>query len=122
MGGILTSRRGAAALVVAAAVLPRLAVLAHERGDILSSFTAQSDDFARVLASSGTYGFVPGTPSAYTQPLCGWFLAALYWAVSRHWLVVGLAQIAVAAGTALVVLWIGRRYLSPRAGLIAALV
>ena len=122
MGGILTSRRRAAALVVAAAVLPRLAVLAYERGDILSSFTEKSDDFARVLASSGTYGFVPGIPSAYTQPLYGWFLAALYWALARHWLVVGLAQIAVAACTALVVLWIGRRYLSPRAGLIAALV
>jgi 4-amino-4-deoxy-L-arabinose transferase-like glycosyltransferase len=122
MGRILTSRRGGAALVAAAAVLPRLAVLLHERGDILASFTEKSDDFARVLVSSGTYGFVPGIPSAYTQPLYGWFLAALYWIVSRQWLVVGLAQIAVATGTALVVLWIGRRYLSARAGLIAALV
>jgi 4-amino-4-deoxy-L-arabinose transferase-like glycosyltransferase len=107
---------------VAAAVLPRLAVLAYERGDILRSFTEKSDDFARVLVSSGTYGFVPGIPSAYTQPLYGWFLAGLYWMIERHWLVVGLAQIAVAAGTALVVLWTGRRFLSPRAGLLAALV
>jgi len=121
MGRILTSRR-ATALVVAAAVVPRLAVLLYERGDILSSFTEKSDDFARVVVSSGTYGFVPGIPSAYTQPLYGWFLAALYWVVSRHWLVVGLAQIAVATGTALVVLWTGRRFLSARAGLIAALV
>ena len=122
MGRILTSRRGAAALVVAAAVLPRLAVLLHERHDILTSFTEKSDDFARVLVSDGTYGFVPGIPSAYTQPLYGWFLATLYWVIDRHWLVVGLAQILVAAGTALVVWWTGRRYLSPRAGLIAALI
>ena len=122
MGRILTSRRGAAALVGAAAVVPRLGVLLYERNNILSSFTEKSDDFARVLVSSGTYGFVPGIPSAYTQPLYGWFLAALYWTISRHWLVVGLAQIAVAAATALLVLWIGRRYLSARAGLIAALV
>jgi len=121
MGRILTSRRPAA-LVVAAAVVPRLAVLLYERGDILSSFTEKSDDFARVLVSSGTYGFVPGIPSAYTQPLYGWFLAALYWTISRQWLVVGLAQIAVAAGTALVVLWTGRRFLTARAGLIAALI
>jgi len=122
MGRILTSWRGAAALVAAAAIVPRLAVLAHERGDILSSFTEKSDDFARILVSSGTFGFVPGIPSAYTQPLYGWFLAGLYWAISRQWLVVGLAQIAVAAGTALIVLWAGRRFISARAGLIAALV
>ena len=122
MGRILTSRRGAAALVAAAAVVPRLAVLAHERGDILSAFVEKSDDFARTLVSSGTYGFLPGHPSAYTQPLYGWFLAALYWTIDRSWLVVGLAQICVAAGTALVVLWTGRRYLSPRAALIATLV
>src|SRR5438128_2712309 len=122
MRRILTSRRGAAALVAAAAVLPRLAVLAHERGTILSSFTEKSDDFAQVLVSSGTYGFVPGIPSAYTQPLYGWFLAGLYWTLGRHWAVVGIAQIVVAAGTALVVLWAGRRFLSPRAGIVAAVV
>ena len=122
MGRILTSWRGAATLVAAAAVVPRLVVLAHERGDILSSFTEKSDDFARVLVSSGTYGFVPGIPSAYTQPLYGWFLAGLYWVISRQWLVVGVAQILVAAGTALIVLWTGRRFLTARAGLIAALV
>jgi hypothetical protein len=122
MGRILTSWRGAAALVTAAAVVPRLAVLAHERGDILSSFTEKSDDFAQVLVSSGTYGFVPGIPSAYTQPLYGWFLAALYWTISRQWLVVGAAQILVAAAVPLVVLAIGRRTLGPRAALVAALV
>jgi hypothetical protein len=126
MRRILTSwpgtRGGAAALVVAAAVLPRLAVLAYERGRILTAFVEKSDTFAQTLASSGTYGFIPGVPSAYTQPLYGWFLAALYWPLERHWLVVGIAQILVAAATALVVLYAGRRFLSARAGLVAALI
>jgi Dolichyl-phosphate-mannose-protein mannosyltransferase len=126
MRRILTSHpitwRGGAALVVTAAVLPRLAVLAYERGRILTAFVEKSDTFAQTLASSGTYGFIPGVPSAYTQPLYGWFLAALYWPLERHWLVVGLAQTAVAAATALVVLYAGRRFLSARAGLVAALI
>ena len=122
MRRILTSPRAGAALVVAAAVFPRLAVLAYERGRILTAFVEKSDTFAQTLASSGTYGFIPGVPSAYTQPLYGWFLAALYWPLQRHWLVVGLAQTAVAAATALVVLYAGRRFLSARAGLIAALI
>jgi len=103
-------------------VASRLAVLLHERGAILASFTEKSDDFAQTLARSGTFGFIPGVPSAYTQPLYGWFLAALYWAVERDWLVVGLSQTAVAAATALLVWWIGRRFLSPRAGLVGAVV
>ena len=122
MGRILTSWRGSAALVAAAATLPRLVVLAHVRGVILTQYVEKSDDFARTLVSSGTYGFVPGHPSAYTQPLYGWFLAGLYWAIERQWLVVGIAQTLVAAATALVVLWTGRRFLSARAGLVAALV
>ncbi len=108
--------------MTAAAVLPRLFVLLHERGAILSAFVEKSDDFARTLVSSGTFGFVPQHPSAYTQPLYGWFLAGLYWLVERHWLVVGLAQTLVAAATALVVLWAGQRFLSLRAGIVAALV
>ena len=122
MRRILTSRRGCATLVVAAAVVPRLIVLAYERGRILTAFVEKSDTFAQTLASSGTYGFIPGVPSAYTQPLYGWFLAALYWALERHWLVVGIAQTLVAAVTALVVLYAGRRFLSARAGLFAALI
>ena len=126
MRRILTSHpitwRGGAALVVAAAVLPRLAVLAYERGRILTAFVEKSDTFAQTLVSSGTYGFIPGVPSAYTQPLYGWFLAALYWPLERHWLVVGVAQTLVAAATALVVLYAGRRFLSARAGLVAALI
>jgi 4-amino-4-deoxy-L-arabinose transferase-like glycosyltransferase len=122
MGRILTSGRGAPALVVLAAVVPRLVILLHERGAILASFTEKSDDFAQTLVRNGTFGFVPGVPSAYTQPLYGWFLAALYWVIERHWLVVGLAQTGVAAVTALVVWWTGRRLLSARAGLLAAFV
>jgi 4-amino-4-deoxy-L-arabinose transferase-like glycosyltransferase len=116
----ILSARASALLVAAAAILPRLVVLLVERGAILAAFTEKSDDFARTFVSSGTYGFVPGVPSAYTQPLYGWFLIPFYWLFGREWLVVGLAQIAVATTTALVVLLIGRRFLGPRAGLLAA--
>ncbi|HET7129574.1 MAG TPA: glycosyltransferase family 39 protein [Gaiellaceae bacterium] len=117
---ILSARRSA--LVVAgAAILPRLVVLLAERGSILTAFTEKSDDFARTFVLSGTYGFVPGVPSANTQPLYGWFLIPLYRLFGRHWVVVGTAQIVVAVLTALVVLAIGRTHLSHRAGLLAAL-
>ena len=106
--------------VGAVAALPRLAVLAVERGKITSAFTDKGDAFARTFAASGTYGFVPGHPSAYTQPLYGWFLIPLYWTFGRHWEVVGLAQTAVAVGTALLVYEIGRRVVSPIGGLVAA--
>ena len=46
----------------------------------------------------------------------------LYWPLERSWLVVGLAQVAVAVATALLVLAIGRRLASLRTGVIAALV
>ena len=95
-------------------------MLLRERDSILASFTEKSDDFARVFVSSGTYGFVPGIPSAYTQPLYGWFLVPLYW-IDRNWAIVGIAQIAVAAATAYLVLTIGRRFLSERAAVFAAL-
>ena len=114
-------RPAALSLVAAACVLPRLGVLLHERGDILASFTEKSDDFARTFVDSGTYGFIPGIPSAYTQPLYGWFLIPIY-ALDRHWLPLGLAQIAVSLATALVVWEVARRAVSERAGLVAALV
>src|SRR5256885_13743905 len=101
--------------------MPRLAALLKERDAILASFTEKSDDFARVFVASGTYGFAPGFPSAYTQPLYGWFLIPLYW-IDRNWAVVGLAQIAVAATTAYLVLTIGRTFLNERAALVASLV
>ena len=85
-------RRSTAVVVVTlAAALPRLAVLAHERGTILTAFVDKSDRFATTLVYHGTFGFLPGVPSAYTQPLYGWFLAGIYWPFGRSWLAVGLA-------------------------------
>src|ERR671935_1629092 len=116
------SRRPVAYLLVAAAaILPRLAVLLHERGTITAAYVDKGDVFARTLIAHGTYGFIPGRPSAYTQPLYGWFLIPFYWIFERSWIVVGLAQIAVAVATALLVYEIGRRWISPLAGLLAAL-
>jgi hypothetical protein len=117
---ILSATRTTTLVVLAAAVLPRLVALLYERGAILGSFTEKSDDFAQTFVSSGTYGFAPGFPSANTQPLYGWFLIPLYW-IDRNWAIVGVAQIAIAACTAYLVLTIGRRFLSERAGLVAAL-
>src|ERR671936_3125471 len=118
----LDSRRPIAyAVLSAAAVVPRLVVLLHERSDITAAYVDKGDVFARTFLRDGTYGFIPGIPSAYTQPLYGWFLIPLYWTFARSWIVVGLAQIAVAAVTALLVYEIGRRWISPLAGLLAAL-
>src|SRR5919204_6454424 len=118
----LDSRRPIAyALVAVAAILPRLAVLLHERGTITAAYVDKGDVFARTLIAHGTYGFIPGRPSAYTQPLYGWFLVPLYWIFERSWVVVGLAQIAVATATAILVYEIGRRWISPLAGLLGAL-
>jgi 4-amino-4-deoxy-L-arabinose transferase-like glycosyltransferase len=114
--------RGAALLVVAAAALPRLLALAIEREQILEAYVEKSDVFARTLVDSGTFGFLPGVPSAYTQPLYAWFLAALYWPLDRSWAVVGIAQVVVAVATALLVLAIGTHLASVRTGVLAALV
>ena len=92
-------RRRAYVVVAAVAALPRLVSLLYERGHILKAFVDKSDVFARTFVSSGTFGFLPGHPSAYTQPLYGFFLVPLYWIFGRHWPVVGIAQIAVAAAT-----------------------
>jgi hypothetical protein len=115
------TRARASLLVAAAAVIPRLAVLLHEQGAILANNTEKSDTFATTFVHTGTFGFVPGLPSADTQPLYGWFLIPLYWIFGRSWETVGLAQIAVAVCTALLVYEIGRRFLSPRAGVVGAL-
>ena len=123
MGGIAQRiPRGAALLVVAAAAVPRLLALAIEREQILEAYVEKSDVFARTLVSSGTFGFMPGVPSAYTQPLYAWFLAGLYWPLDRSWAVVGLAQVLVAVVTALLVLAIGTHLASVRTGVLAALV
>jgi 4-amino-4-deoxy-L-arabinose transferase-like glycosyltransferase len=114
------SRRTAYAGLAILCAVPRLAVLLHERGAITASFTEKSDTFAQVFVDHGTFGFLPGEPSAYTQPLYGWFLVPVYWIFGRHWWSIGLAQIVLAVATALLVYEIGRRVLSPRAGLIGA--
>jgi hypothetical protein len=115
-------RRSHAVLVVSlAAALPRLAVLLHERNTILEEFVDKSDRFATTLVEHGTFGFLPGVPSAYTQPLYGWFLAAIYWPFGRSWIAVGIAQIVVAVVTALLVLEIGTRLRSTGIGVVAAL-
>ena len=108
--------------MTAAAALPRLLALAIERDDILSEYVEKSDTFARTLVESGTFGFLPEVSSAYTQPLYAWFLAALYWPLERSWVVVGLAQIALAVVVALLVLAIGRHLATVRIGVVAALV
>jgi 4-amino-4-deoxy-L-arabinose transferase-like glycosyltransferase len=116
------TRRRALTLVLAAAILPRLGVLLYERGAILSNFTEKSDDFAQTFVHSGTFGFIPGQPSAWTQPAYSFFLIPIYWIFGRNWPAVGLIQIGAAAATAVIVYEIGRRFLSARAGLIAAVV
>jgi 4-amino-4-deoxy-L-arabinose transferase-like glycosyltransferase len=109
-------------IVAAVAAVPRLVVLLVERHDILSSFTEKSDDLARNFVETGTFGFVPGHPTAWTQPLYAWFLIPIYWIFGRSWLAVGLVQIGVAVATALLVYVLGRRFVSERVGLAAACV
>jgi 4-amino-4-deoxy-L-arabinose transferase-like glycosyltransferase len=107
-------------LLAALAAVPRLVVLLYERSDVTTSFVDKGDVFARTFVDSGTYGFIPNVPSAYTQPLYGFFLVPLYWIFDRSWATVGLAQIAVAVATAWLVYEIGRRVLSSTAGVLAA--
>jgi 4-amino-4-deoxy-L-arabinose transferase-like glycosyltransferase len=115
----VTRRRSYALLAVIVAG-PRIVALAYERNHILTAFTDKGDDFARTFLASGTYGFVAGHPSAYTQPLYGFFLLPLYWIFGRSWEVVGAAQILVAVATAFLVYEIGCRVASRRVGLIGA--
>ena len=115
-------RSTGALVVVAAAAIPRLLVLMRERETILEEFVDKSDRFATTLVDHGTFGFLPDVPSAYTQPLYGWFLAALYFPFGHSWLAVGIAQVVVAVATALVVFEIGSRLRSTGVGLVAALI
>jgi len=114
------SRRVAYPALAAICVLPRLVVLLHERDAITSSFTEKSDTFAETFVKHGTFGFLPGEPSAYTQPLYGWFLVPVYWIFGRSWISIGLAQIALAVATVLLVYEIGRRVLGGRAAVAGA--
>jgi hypothetical protein len=67
---LAANRRTALAVVFAAATLPRLVVAVAARNGILEPFTfgEKSDDIARTFLASGTFGFIPGHPTAYTQP------------------------------------------------------
>lgn len=116
------SRRVAYGALAAACAVPRLAIVLHERSAITTAYTEKSDTFAQTFIHGGTYGLVPGEPSAYTQPLYGWFLIPVYRLFGRSWVSVGLAQTAVAVVTAWLVYEIGRRVLGKRAGLAAALI
>jgi len=109
-------------LIAAAAVVPRIAVLLHERDRIITAFTEKGDDFAQTFVHHGTFGYLPGEPSAYTQPLYGFFLVPLYWIFGRRWEVVGIAQILVALGTAVLVYAIGLHVTSSRGALLASLI
>jgi 4-amino-4-deoxy-L-arabinose transferase-like glycosyltransferase len=115
------TRRGAYAVVAAASLIPRLAVLLHERERILTS-SEKSFVFAQVFVAHGSFGLLPGEPSAYTQPLYGWFLIPLEWIFDGHWLAIGLAQTLVAVAVAVIVFEIGARLLPPRWAVAAACV
>jgi 4-amino-4-deoxy-L-arabinose transferase-like glycosyltransferase len=114
------SRSRAYIALAVVCALPRLGILLHERGAITAGFTEKSDTIARMFVSNGTFGFLPGEPSAYTQPLYGWFLIPIYWLSGANWESIGIAQIIVAVVTAWLVYEIGRRVLGPKAGLVAA--
>jgi len=119
--GSLMRRSSAVVIVSLAAALPRLGVLLRERETILEEFVDKSDRFATTLVEHGTFGFLPGVPSAYTQPLYGWFLAGVYETFGRSWEAVGLMQTLAAVATALVVLEIGTRLRSTGVGVVAAM-
>jgi 4-amino-4-deoxy-L-arabinose transferase-like glycosyltransferase len=114
------SRRRAYIALAVVCVLPRLGILLHERGAITAGFTEKSDTIARMFVSNGTFGFVPGEPSAYTQPLYAWFLVPIDWLFGANWWSIGIPQIVVAVATAWLVYEIGLRVLGPKAGLVAA--
>ena len=63
------SRRLAYPLIAVACAVPRLAILLHERATITRAYTEKSDTFAMTFVKHGTFGFIPGVPSADTQPL-----------------------------------------------------
>ncbi len=115
------SNRAAILIVSLAAALPRLLVVALERDQLIGSLPEKSDRFARTLVDSGTFGFIAGVPSGYTQPLYALFLTPLYATFGHAWGAVGLAQVVVATGTALLVYAIGCRIASRGVGVAAAL-
>jgi 4-amino-4-deoxy-L-arabinose transferase-like glycosyltransferase len=114
------NRRVAYSALAFVCAVPRLGVLLHVRDAITVSNVEKSDFFAQVYVLHGTYGLIPGEPSAYTQPLYGWFLIPVYWIFGRSWASIGIAQIVLAVGTAWLVYEIGRRVIGRRAGLAGA--
>ena len=113
------TRRRAYALVAAIAIVPRVLIAAHERGALFVD-PEKSDILARVFLKTGTFGYIPGKPSAYTQPLYGWFLIVVYWILGHHWWSFSSVQIVIAGITAILVYEIGRQNLSARIGVLGA--
>jgi 4-amino-4-deoxy-L-arabinose transferase-like glycosyltransferase len=116
------SRRAALLVVALGAALPRLLVVAIERDQLVSGLTEKSDRFARTFVESGTFGFIPGRPSAYTQPLYAFFLVPLYRAFGHAWWPAPLAQVAVATVTALLVYAVATSVVSRKVAVAAALI
>jgi 4-amino-4-deoxy-L-arabinose transferase-like glycosyltransferase len=119
------TRRRAYTIVILVCAVPRLAVLLHERASLIGAppnypTFEKSWELAWMFVHHGVFGYVPGHASAYTQPLYGWFLIPVFWIAGVHWWSVGTAQLLVAVCTSLIVLEIGRRFLSWRIGVIAA--
>jgi hypothetical protein len=108
------NRRLAYATLALVSAVPRLVVLLHERGAIISGLREKSYVFAQVFVQNGTYGLIPGEPSAYTQPLYGWFLIPVWWLFGGGWLPIGLTQIAPRGRHRLARVRDGRRVVSPR--------
>jgi 4-amino-4-deoxy-L-arabinose transferase-like glycosyltransferase len=114
--------RAHVALIAAATAAPRLVALGWERSAITREYVEKSDMIANVFADTGTFGFVPGEPTAYTQPLYALFLTPFHLLGDRHWLAVGLVQVGLAVLTAVLVYAIGLRLVAPRWALAAAVV
>ena len=113
-------RRVAYSALAFLCAVPRVGVLLHLRDTITGSNVEKSDLFAQLFLSHGTYGFLPGQPSAYTQPLYGWFLIPVYWIFGRTWWSIGFSQLALAIVTAWLVFEIGRHLFGAKFGFVAA--
>src|SRR5437764_661535 len=99
------------ALVAAAALLPRLAVLLHERGDVTAAYVDKGDDFARTFLASGTYRFglaVLGNVRLALVPV----LLAAYLLVLRGRPALVPALVCVAATAVVVAPWVVRNRVS----------
>jgi len=116
------TRRIAYPAIAVICIAPRLVALLREKQMIVLAFTEKSDTFAQTFVQHGTFGFIPGEPSAYTQPLYGWFLVVVYWIFGRGWISVGVSQILLAVVVAWLVYEIGRRVIGSWGGAVAAAV